>query len=90
MPKYDKIKQKLTGEKIMIQSTGIVRSLDDLGRVVLPKELRERLEILEEGAALEVFIDENMILLRKYQPGCIFCGSISDVEMFRGKRICPG
>ena len=72
----------------MKQSTGIVRRLDNLGRIVLPMELRERLEIIDEGSALEIFTDENMILLRRYQPGCIFCNNI-DTVTFMGKKICP-
>lgn len=68
-------------------STGIVRKVDELGRVVLPKELRNTLEIEEKGP-LEIFVDEKMIILKKYEPGCIFCGSVRDTYDYKGKNIC--
>lgn len=71
-----------------MKSTGIVRQVDDLGRVVLPKELRDTLDIAEKDP-LEIYVDENKILLKKYQPGCIFCNSAKDVSNFKGKNICP-
>lgn len=71
-----------------MKSTGIVRKLDEMGRVVLPKELRRTLEI-EEKDALEIFVDGNMVLLKKYQPACIFCGSARDIQNYKGKNICP-
>ena len=71
-----------------MKSTGIVRRIDDLGRLVLPIELRRMLEIAE-GDALEIFTEDNMIVLKKYQPACIFCGNAKDVSTFKGKNICP-
>lgn len=71
-----------------MKSTGIVRKLDDLGRIVLPIELRRTLEI-EEKDPLEIFIEDNMIVLKKYQPACIFCGNAKDVFTYRGRNICP-
>lgn len=71
-----------------MRSTGIVRKLDEMGRVVLPMELRRTLEI-EEKDALEIFVDGNMVLLKKYQPACIFCGSARNVQNYKGKNICP-
>ncbi|MDA8064874.1 MAG: AbrB/MazE/SpoVT family DNA-binding domain-containing protein [Thermaerobacter sp.] len=70
-----------------MKSTGIVRKVDDLGRVVLPIELRRTLDIAEKDS-LEIYIDGEKIILRKYQPACIFCGSAGDVENFRGKNVC--
>ena len=69
-------------------STGIVRQVDELGRVVLPKELRNTMDIAIKDP-LEIYIDENKILLKKYQPGCVFCNSAKDVSNFKGKNICP-
>ena len=69
-------------------STGIVRQVDELGRVVLPKELRDTLDIAEKDP-LEIYVDENKILLKKYQPGCVFCNSVKEVTNYKGKNICP-
>lgn len=71
-----------------MKATGIVRRVDELGRIVLPIELRRTLEI-EERDALEVFVDGASIVLRKYQPACIFCGSAKNVLSYKGKNICP-
>jgi len=71
-----------------MKATGIVRSVDNLGRVVLPMELRRTLGI-EISDPLEVYTDEDKIILRKYTPGCTFCDNSSDLTHFKGKRICP-
>ena len=70
-----------------MKSTGIVRKVDELGRVVLPISIRQTLDIGEKDS-LEIFTDENRIILQKYQPSCIFCTNADDVIMFNGKRIC--
>ncbi|MET1174517.1 AbrB/MazE/SpoVT family DNA-binding domain-containing protein [Paenibacillus amylolyticus] len=73
-----------------MKSTGIVRKLDNLGRIVLPKELRDTMEI-EEKDPIEFFIDNTRgtIVLRKYQDRlCIFCGSPDDLFLFKEKLIC--
>lgn len=70
-----------------MKSTGIVRKVDDLGRVVIPVELRRTLGI-EERDALEIYVDEEKIVLKKYEPACIFCGSAEGIENFRGRNIC--
>ncbi len=70
-----------------MKSTGVVRQLDNLGRVVLPIELRRTMNISEKDP-LEVFVDGESIILRKYQPGCIFCGSEEDLITFSGKTLC--
>jgi transcriptional pleiotropic regulator of transition state genes len=71
----------------MIKSTGIVRRVDELGRVVLPIELRRTLDISEKDA-LEIYVDGEKIILRKYEPACVFCGNAQDVQVFRGKNVC--
>ncbi len=70
-----------------MKSTGIVRRVDELGRVVLPIELRRTLRI-EDKDSLEIYVDGEMIVLRKYEPACIFCGNAENIETFRGKNIC--
>lgn len=70
-----------------MKSTGIVRKVDELGRVVLPIELRRTLDIAEKDA-LEIYVEENMIMLRKYEPCCIFCGDAKDIMVFKGKNVC--
>ena len=71
-----------------MKSTGIVRKVDELGRIVLPIELRRTLDIAERDA-LEIYVDGTAIVLRKYRPCCIFCDSAKDIVVFRGKNICP-
>jgi transcriptional pleiotropic regulator of transition state genes len=73
---------------IIMKSTGIVRKVDELGRVVIPIELRRNLDI-EVKDALEIFVDGEHIILKKYAPACIFCGQAKDVTTFKGKNICP-
>lgn len=76
----------MKGRDIM-KSTGIVRKIDNLGRVVLPIELRRIFDIDKEDP-VEIFVDDNYIMLKKYQPACIFCNDAKDVVNFRGKNIC--
>ena len=70
-----------------MKATGIVRKVDDLGRVVLPIELRRTLDI-EIKDSLEIYVENDGIVLRKYQPACVFCGSSTDIQDFKGKNIC--
>lgn len=70
-----------------MKSTGIVRKVDELGRIVLPIELRRTLGI-EERDALEIYVEGNTVILRKYQPSCVFCDSADDVVSFKGRNIC--
>jgi AbrB family transcriptional regulator, transcriptional pleiotropic regulator of transition state genes len=70
-----------------MKNVGIVRKIDSLGRVVLPKELRDSKE-LPEGTPMEIYTDGETIVLKKYQPACIFCGSAKNVKDFKGKKIC--
>lgn len=70
-----------------MKATGIVRRIDHLGRIVLPKELRAQLEITE-GTPLEMYMDGNMIVLAKYVKGCLFCGAVEGLVEHRGKLVC--
>ena len=70
-----------------MKSTGIVRKVDELGRVVLPIELRRTFGI-EERDALEIYVDDDSIILKKYAQACVFCGGTDDVTAFRGKNVC--
>lgn len=71
-----------------MKSTGIVRKVDELGRIVLPIELRRTLGI-EEKDRIEIFVDGESIILRKYQPACIFCDNAKDIINYKGKNVCP-
>ena len=73
--------------KIKMKSTGIVRKLDELGRVVLPMEMRNTLDINPKDP-IEIFVEGNEIILRKYEPNCIFCGSSDNNVLLNGKRVC--
>ena len=75
------------GRKDIMKSTGIVRKVDELGRVVLPIELRRTLDIAEKDA-LEIYVDGSTIILKKYEPACIFCNDAKDVISYKGKNIC--
>ena len=72
---------------IKVKSTGIVRKIDGLGRIVIPKELRKRMG-LDEGTAMEIFVEEGRIIFEKYEPGCIFCGEMEDTFEFEGEKVC--
>ena len=71
-----------------MKSTGIVRKLDQLGRIVIPKELRTTFDI-KETDPIEIFIDGTDIVLRKYQQTCVFCGEAENLVEFNGKMVCP-
>lgn len=70
-----------------MKSTGIVRKLDELGRVVIPKEIRNKLDI-EEKDQIEIYLDGTSIVLRKFETGCIFCNNSKDLLTFKDKLIC--
>lgn len=71
-----------------MKSTGIVRKVDELGRIVLPIELRRTLDIYEKDA-LEIYVDGATVILKKYEPACIFCNNAKNVVNYKGKNICP-
>lgn len=70
-----------------MKSTGIVRKIDELGRIVLPIEIRNTMNI-ESRDPIEIFTDNDKIILKKYQPSCVFCGNVEDVQFFAGKLVC--
>ncbi len=70
-----------------MKSTGIVRQIDHLGRIVLPKELRTTFEINDRDP-IEIFVDGNDIILRKHLPACVFCGSRDKTTFFKEKILC--
>lgn len=74
-------------KEVIMKSTGIVRKVDELGRVVIPIELRRTFDI-EEKDALEIYVDGEHIILKKYEPACIFCSNAKDVKQYKGKNIC--
>ena len=70
-----------------MKATGIVRRLDQLGRIVIPKELRTTLD-LKDTDPVEIFTEGDTIILRKYQPSCIFCSDADDLVQIDGKNVC--
>ncbi len=70
-----------------MKSTGVVRKLDNLGRIVIPIELRKTMGI-EIKDTLEIFTEGDEIILKKYQPGCVFCTDARNVTLFKGKMVC--
>ena len=72
---------------IKMKSLGIVRKVDELGRIVLPIETRKRLD-LGPKHPVEIFVEKDRVVLKKYEPCCIFCGDADDVIMYKDKRIC--
>ena len=71
----------------MVKSTGIVRKVDDLGRIVIPIELRRTLGI-EIKDSLEIYVENDQIILKKYLPACTFCANASGITVFKGKNVC--
>ncbi len=70
-----------------MKSTGIIRKLDELGRVVIPKEIRKKLDI-EEKDPIEIYVDGNSIVLKKSVSGCIFCNNTKDLCSYKGNLVC--
>ncbi len=73
---------------LRMKSTGIVRKVDELGRIVLPIELRRTLNIAEKDS-LEIYVEDDTIILRKFETRCVFCGNTKNVVEYKGKNICP-
>ena len=71
----------------MIKSTGFTRKVDELGRIVLPMELRNKLGIMDKEQ-IEILVDGSSIILRKYNPNCIFCGNSKDLLSYNNKLVC--
>ncbi len=70
-----------------MKSTGITRKIDDLGRVVLPIELRKKLGI-EQRDPVEIYVEDDMIILKKYESECIFCSSKKSLVSYNDKYVC--
>ncbi len=70
-----------------MKSTGIIRKLDELGRVVIPIELRNKFNISEKDP-IEIYVDGSNIILKKYEVSCIFCGKSENLKEFKDKQIC--
>jgi len=75
------------GGNYYMKSLGIVRKVDELGRIVLPIETRKRLE-LAAGDGVEIFVEKDRVILKKYEPSCIFCGDADNVINYKDKKIC--
>lgn len=71
-----------------MKSTGIVRKVDELGRIVIPKELRRKF-CIEEKDGLEIYVEDDKIILKKYEPSCVFCQNVDNVFEFHGRNVCP-
>ena len=70
-----------------MKSTGIVRKVDELGRIVIPIELRNQFKI-EEKDPIEIFVDGSSIVLKKYEKSCLFCGNTKKLSTYKDKLIC--
>lgn len=70
-----------------MKATGIVRKVDELGRVVIPIELRNKFDIKVKDP-IEIFVDSNSIVLKKYEPNCVFCGSTKNLVNYNDKLVC--
>ena len=70
-----------------MKAAGIVRNIDELGRIVIPKELRNRMD-MPEGSAVEICVENDKIVLSRYYDGCHFCNGQNDLIELKGKSIC--
>jgi transcriptional pleiotropic regulator of transition state genes len=83
----DIIDRSLKRRNWLMKSTGIIRKVDELGRIVLPIELRRTLDISERDE-LEIYMENDRIILQKFEPACVFCGSFRNLISFRRKNVC--
>lgn len=72
-----------------MKSLGIVRKIDEVGRIVLPKELRRMFDLENSEDAVEIFVNGDQIVLKKYAPSCVFCKRVEGVVDFSGQKVCP-
>ena len=70
-----------------MKSTGIIRRVDELGRVVIPIEIRNQFNIVEKDP-IEIYVDRSSIILKKFEPNCIFCGNTKNLIEYNDKLIC--
>lgn len=71
-----------------MRSEGIVRNIDSVGRIVLPRDLRVRLGLNTENSAVEIYTDGDKIIFKKYAPACVFCNNADDIIVYKGNNIC--
>jgi transcriptional pleiotropic regulator of transition state genes len=71
-----------------MKATGMMRKVDELGRIVIPKEMRDTMGITQ-GNSLEIFVEGENIVFRKYEPGCCICGNMESLKLYAGKAFCP-
>lgn len=71
-----------------MKSTGIIRKVDELGRVVIPIEIRNKFDIVEKDP-IEIYVEGSSIILKKFEPNCIFCGNAKELIQYKDKLICP-
>lgn len=71
-----------------MKSTGIIRSIDELGRIVVPKEMRLKMGI-ESQDPIEIYVEGDKIILKKYENSCAFCDGNENLTEFKGKMLCP-
>lgn len=72
-----------------MKSTGIIRKVDELGRIVIPIELRRMLDVAERDD-MEIFVEGNQIILQKYESSCVFCSATQGLVSYKGKNVCHG
>lgn len=70
-----------------MKATGIVRRVDELGRVVIPIEIRNKFDIFERDQIV-IFVDGSSIILKKFEPNCIFCGNTENLLKYKDKMVC--
>lgn len=70
-----------------MKATGIIRRVDELGRVVIPIEIRNKFNIIEKDP-LEIYVNDSSIILKKYEPNCVFCGSTENLVQYKDKLVC--
>ncbi len=71
-----------------MRSTGMIRAVDKMGRVVIPKEIRAQLDVKNDVDSFEIYMEGDSVVLRKYQPTCIFCNNIADSVELSGHTVC--
>ncbi len=71
-----------------MKATGIVRQVDRLGRIVIPMEIRKKFDIIDDQDSFEIFVEDDKIVLKKYQPGCLFCGETEGTVTMKGHVVC--
>ena len=87
MPRLRHPRPSTRKERRRMKATGIVRRIDELGRIVLPIELRRTMDI-EERDRVEIYLEEDLIIVRKFEQTCLFCGAARNLIAFKEKSVC--